>query len=241
MKLIPKFNLIALSMSFTFLLFSCTKDIGTSQLSNQENSAKQAVRNIVGSNGDIKLLSNKLDHKLKSLTLSQLQNIVRSQNYIRTYTINNVEFLDDKYLSKSNQDHVVNIKTLTEFEDDIEDGPKPAGYYHVQFYSGSPLNQDLGGFYTLHLYFNTDANGRVIGTPTISYTGWGLCSWQQVNFSNISFNSNTMVSTFTVSGINTYGIQVGGLTLGWSTIKNFLVTINLDELSSKLVTLVEQQ
>ena len=241
MKLNPKLNLIACSMSITFLLFSCTKDIGTSQLLNQENSAKQAVRNIVGSNGDIKLLSNKLDHNFKSLTLSQLQKIVSSQNYIRTYKINSVEFLVDKVLSKSYEGQVDNIKTLTEFEDDVEDGPKPAGYYHVQFYSGSPLNQDLGGFYILHLYFNTDANGRVIGTPTISYTGWGLFSWQQVNMSNISFNANSLVSSFTVSGINTYGIQVGGMTLGWSAIKNFLVTINLDELSSKLVTLVEQQ
>lgn len=241
MKLHSKLNLIVCSMSINFLLLSCTKDIGTNQLINKENSAKQAVRSIVGSKGDIKLLPNRVENDFKSLTLAQLQNIVSGQNRIRAYKISNVEFVVEKNLSKSYQDQNVKINSLTEFEEDVEGGPRPAGYYHVQFFAGSPLNQDLGGFYTLHLYFNTDANGRVIGTPTISYTGFGLFSWQQVNMSNIAFNTNSLISSFTVSGINTYGIQVGGMTLGWSAIKNFLVTINLDELSSKLVTLIEQQ
>jgi hypothetical protein len=236
MKMTSKLKLIAYFFTFTFLLFSCKKDMGVSDRLNEETSAKLTIRKIVGSKGDIKLLVNRSDIKSKVLNLSQLKNIVIDQSRIKTYQANKTEFILDKNFSKSYQGQIVEINSLTEFEDDIESGPRPAGYYHVQFFAGSPLNQDLGGFYTLHLYFNTDANGRVIGNPSISYTGFGLFSWQQVNISNISFNANTLVSR-----TNTYGIQVGGMTLGWSAMKDFLITINLDELSSKLVTLIEQQ
>jgi hypothetical protein len=241
MKMKPFFKLLVLCMPFTFVFISCTKDMGVSHTSNEEILAKQTIRNVVGSIGEIKPLTNRANLKTSIISLAQLRNIVIQQKNPKTYQTNDAELILDKYLSKSYKDQVVNFKSLTEYEDDEQDGPKPAGYYHVQFYAGSPLNQDLGGFYTLHLYFNTDASGRVIGNPTISYTGFGLFSWQQVNISNISFNTNSLVSTFTISGTNTYGIQVGGMTLGWSAMKDFLVIINLDELSSKLVTLIEQQ
>jgi hypothetical protein len=241
MKITSKLKLLSYCLTFTLLFLSCKKELLSSDRLSEETYATQAIRKIVGSKGEIKLITSKSDLTTKTLTLAQLQNILIEQNRNRSYQAYKSEFVLDKYLSKSYQDQTVIIKSLTEFEDDIETGPRPAGYYHVQFSASSPLNQDLGGFYTLHLYFNTDANGRVIGNPSISYTGVGLFSWQQVNISNISFNANSLISSFTISGTNTYGIQVGGMTLGWSAMKDFLVVINLNELSSKLVTLIEQQ
>lgn len=225
-------------ISLTFLLNACSKELNQNSTID-EISAKNAIREIVGSKGEITFLTNELSQKTSILSLSQLQEIAKELSVPKTYQANEAVLIIDTSLSKSYKSQLKKVKSMWLMEDD--EGPKPAGYYHVQFNANSPLNQNLGGLYTLHLYFNTDSDGRVIGSPSISYTGVGLASWQQVNISSISFNGGNYTSSFNISGINTYGVQFGSFTLGWSAMSNFLITINMDEFASKQVTIIEQR
>ena len=97
------------------------------------------------------------------------------------------------------------------------------------------------GKYILHLFFNTNASGQIVGTPTLFYTGIGLYSWQQMNMSNISFNSLNYSSNFTITGINTYGVQIDGFTFGWSSYANFNITISVDEFGRYEVVVIEKK
>ena len=96
------------------------------------------------------------------------------------------------------------------------------------------------GFYTMHLDFNTDKYGRVIGNPTVSFTGVGFFSWTYVNSSQINFNSANTTSTFTITGTNLFGIQLGGLTLGWTNRSNYYFSVNMDSDFEKEAVKVEQ-
>lgn len=225
-------------ISFTLLLNACSKELNQNSTID-EISAKNAIREIVGSKGEITFLSNELSQKTSILSLSQLHEIAKQLSVPNTYQANKAELLIDTSLSKSYKSQLKKVKSMWLMDDDA--GPKPAGYYHVQFLANSPINQYSGGLYVMHLYFSTDSYGRVIGSPSISYTGVGIASWQQVNISSISFNEGNYTSSFNISGINTYGVQFGSFTLGWSAMSNFLIKINMDEFASKQVTIIEQR
>ena len=93
----------------------------------------------------------------------------------------------------------------------------------------------------MHLDFNTDQFGRVIGTPTLSFTGIGFFYWTYVNSSSITFNPSTTTSTFTITGNNLFGIQLGGLTLGWTERSNYYFSVNMDSDYTKNAVRVEQK
>ena len=84
----------------------------------------------------------------------------------------------------------------------------------------------------MYLDFNTDASGKIIGTPSISFVGIGFYSWSQINASQITFNPSNTTSTFTITGINLLGIQIGGVTLGWPSRTNYYFTVDMDEKNS---------
>lgn len=214
---------------FILLFTSCTKEV---EISDREY-AIQTIKNTLGDKVENIFYSSESRENAPVIDVKDFPNFVKAISAKKRFVSNKIELVDN-YLIKSNS-----IKSLDE-NDDIVGGAKKEGYYHVQFDYSSPLNKDLGGFYTLHFYFNTDANGRVIGAPTISYTGFGIFSWQQVNISTISFNPISNTSQFTITGINTYGAQVGGMTIGWSSISNFQISVNMNEFSTKQVILTEQ-
>jgi hypothetical protein len=95
--------------------------------------------------------------------------------------------------------------------------------------------------YILHLFFNTNTSGQIVGTPTLFYTGIGFYIWQQMNMSSISFNPSNYSSNFIITGVNTYGVQIDGLTIGWSSYANFNITISMDELGRYEVVVIEKK
>lgn len=212
------------------LFTSCAKEVAISD----REYAIHTIKNTLGDKVENIFYSSEGGENAPIIDIKDFPNFVKSISAKKRYVSKKIELVDN-YLIKSSA-----IKSFDEYEDDVVGGAKLAGYYHVQFDPSSPLNKDLGGFYTLHLYFNIDANGRVIGSPTISYTGFGIFSWQQVNISTISFNPNSNTSQFTITGINTYGAQVGGMTIGWSSMANFQISVNMNEMSTKQVILIEQ-
>jgi hypothetical protein len=152
-------------------------------------------------------------------------------------------------LKKNENASVISVKktsSITAFDENEEDSPRPAGYYHasfpfyVSYYTSINNNIMPHGFYTMHLDFNTDQFGRVIGNPTLSFTGVGFFSWTFVNASQINFNSSNTTSTFTITGNNLFGIQLGGLTLGWSNRSNYYFTVNMDSDYKNNAVKVEQ-
>lgn len=218
-------------ITVSILLFtSCSKEVANSE----KDFAVQTVKNIFGEKAENIFYSSERGMNAPIIDVKDFPNFVKAISAKKRFVSNKIELVDNYSIKSSS------IKTFDEYEEDVIGGANPAGYYHVQFNSSSPLNRDLGGFYTLHLYFNTDINGRVIGSPSISYTGFGIFSWQQVNISSISFNPVTNTSQFTITGINTYGAQVGGMTIGWSSMTNFQISVNMNELSTKQVILTEQ-
>lgn len=238
MKTISIFKYFIYSIFLSLLLISCSKEVNQNFTMDEAN-AKSAIREIIGSKGEITLLINDVSQQKTILSLAQFNKIAKELTIPKTYQANEAVLLIDNSLDKSYKSQSRQLISFWQMDDDA--GPKPAGYYHVQFYPNSPLNQQLGGIYAMHLYFNTDLAGRVVGSPSISYTGIGLSSWQQVNISSISFNGGNYTSSFNISGINTYGVQFGSFTLGWSAMSNFKITINMDELASKQVTIIEQR
>lgn len=238
------FLLILLSTS----LISCTKDIFLTKSEIEEQNAINEVRKIVGNKGEvfiigkagstnIKSQSTTDTTKMKYLTLDQLKELVKRMSSKEKIigTIGSIPKSENTIKSNS-------IKSFDEYEDD----PRKAGYYHAEFpfYTGYYTNVNnaisFSGRYTMHLDFNTDMYGRVIGNPTISFTGIGLVTFSQVNTSNITFDPKTGNNYFTITGLSAFGFQVGGGTLGWSTRSNYLFTVNMDDANTKNAVYVEQ-
>lgn len=234
-------NLLSHYLLFSILLFlsSCQKDISK----NREINAISNIREIVGSHG--KFIS--IDEKnFKNSALLSIEEFKIAYKEFKK----SKSFIGEADLKRDTSELTKNIKiasstiTLDEFEDD---GPRPAGYYHaafpfyVSYYSSINNNVLPRGFYTMHLDFNTDAMGRIIGTPTISFTGIGFFYWTYVNASAITFNIANTTSTFAMTGNSLFGIQIGGLTLGWTERSTYYFTINMDTDFTKNAVRVEQK
>ncbi len=253
MKNLKLFQTTICLLSTILLMTSCTKQISTVNAEQETQNAINEIRKIIGSEGSIKVIENlALDgeniNSLRILSLNEFKNVYNELHYsklnykYKKFSSNNSKlFLDSNNASLLiKKDDYDNLDLFYPF---LEDSSRPgaAGYHHAQFSPFSNLNKDLGGYYTLHLYFNTDSYGRIIGNPTISYTGAGIYSWQQINMSTISFNPTLLTSNFTITGIGLYGIQVGGMTLGWSEIVNFRIRIDMNQSVDKQVSLQQNQ
>lgn len=229
-------------------IMSCTKDVRLTKSEIDEQNAINELRKIVGDKGDVFIIGRASSSNIKSqsitdttkikyLTLDQLRELVKRMSSKEKIigTIGSIHKSENTIKSNS-------IKSFDEYEDD----PRKAGYYHAEFpfYTGYYTNVNnaisFSGRYTMHLDFNTDMYGRVIGNPTISFTGIGLVTFSQVNTSNITFDPKTGNNYFTITGLSAFGFQVGGGTLGWSTRSNYLFTVNMDDANTKNAVYVEQ-
>lgn len=256
----------AIKILFAFyilILSSCSKQLPIALPDQSSKNIIQAIRDIVGGDGRIITLDTAI---FMDKNFNPNLNTISSKSYIKVLSIKEFKNLFQEFHQRtisftsngsSTSKHKFTYQSLlsnnqiksNDYDNidigypELEDSSRPgvAGYHHAQFFPSSNLNKDMGGFYTLHLYFNTDLNGRVIGNPSIFYSGVGFYSWQQMNNSTISFNSQTLISNFTITGIGVYGLQVGGVTLGWSDLVNFRIKIDMNESVDKQVSLEQNQ
>lgn len=225
--------------------------MSTGENVNTEMTALNEVKKIIGSNGQVEIIDstkikvNNLHYinkpPFKPLSLEEFKIVFN--NTRKKIQLTSEAVLINKNVNQSNAINASSIKAHDELE---EDGPRPAGYYHAVFpfymsyFTGLNSNAAGAGLYNMYLDFNTDASGRIIGTPTISFTGIGLFSFTQINMSAIKFNPASGANTFTITGINVLGVQFGGLTIGWSSRSNYIFNVNMDEANSKDAVHVEQ-
>lgn len=247
-----KINVRNISLLFLLMFtISCTKKESELTMQDKQTNAIKQLKEIVGEQGEIKIINpsesksifkideNSNQAKIKNLSLNEFKEVFKEiGTEIKYEAVRSTLVLD----SSINPTSKIKSNSIQTFDDDEEeDGPGKAGYHHAEFKSGSPLNVDKGGWYTLHLNYSTNANGQIVGNPTISFTGFGFYSWQQVNMSSISFNPSNYSSNFIITGVNTYGVQIGGITLGWSAYDKFDITINMDELARYEVIIIEKK
>ena len=247
-----KINLRNISLLFLLMFtFSCTKKESELTLQDKQAAAIKQLKEIVADKGEIKIFNpnesrtifsvneNSNQVNIKPLSLNEFKEVFKEIGTEKKYEAVRSTLVLDSSISPTFKIKSNAIKSLD--DDDTDGGPGTPGYHHAEFKSGSPLNGDKGGWYTLHLNYNTNASGQIVGNPTISFTGVGFYSWQQVNMSNISFNPSNYSSNFIITGVNTYGVQIGGITIGWSAYDKFDVTINMDELARYEVIIIEKK
>ena len=129
--------------------------------------------------------------------------------------------------------------------EDAEDGsgPRviPQGFYIRENY-GSWWQNNNGNssiMSTMSIVFNTDTYGRVVGSPSIIFSGISLFTWNQAYLSPISYNLANHTSTFTISGTAAFGISTGGTVLGWVSRQIYEVVVNTDYNSQWLVRITD--
>ncbi len=234
-----KISTFVLSICILIFLSSCKKESSTTKL----DDSMSKVRDIVGESGRFITLDEKNMNNVPVLSIDEFKLAYKEFNSPKKFTAI-AELKQNDNTSNASVKKTSSITTYDEYEDD---GPRPAGYYHasfpfyVSYYTSINNNIMPHGFYTMHLDFNTDQFGRVIGNPTLSFTGIGFFSWTYVNASQINFNSSNTTSTFTITGNNLFGIQLGGLTLGWSNRSNYFFTVNMDSNYEQDAVRVEQK
>jgi len=234
-----KISTFVLSICILIFLSSCKKESSTTKL----DDSMSKIRDIVGESGRFITLDEKNMNNVPVLSIDEFKLAYKEFNSPKKFTAI-AELKQNDNTSNASVKKTSSITTYDEYEDD---GPRPAGYYHasfpfyVSYYTSINNNIMPHGFYTMHLDFNTDQFGRVIGNPTLSFTGVGFFSWTYVNSSQINFNSSNTTSTFTITGSNMFGIQLGGLTLGWSNRSNYFFSVNMDSNYEQDAVRVEQK
>jgi hypothetical protein len=230
-------------LTFVLVLFvfiflpSCQKEIPEYK----EEIAMSKLKEVVGEKGEFIIL-NELNN-IPILSFDEFKDAYKEFKKSKVF-IGQADLKPNNTKTLNSLKSAFSTISLDEYEDD---GPRQAGYYHasfpfyVSYYSSINDNVLPKGFYTMHLDFNTDQFGRVIGTPTLSFTGIGFFYWTYVNSSSITFNPSTTTSTFTITGNNLFGIQLGGLTLGWTERSNYYFTVNMDSDYTKNAVRVEQK
>ena len=234
-----KISTFVLSICILMFSSSCKKESSTTKL----DDSMSKVRDIVGESGRFITLDEKNMNNVPVLSIDEFKLAYKEFNSPKKFTA-------IAELKQNENTSIVSVKktsSITAYDEYEYDGPRPAGYYHasfpfyVSYYTSINNNIMPHGFYTMHLDFNTDQFGRVIGNPTISFTGIGFFSWTYINASQINFNSLNTTSTFTITGNNLFGIQLGGLTLGWSNRSNYYFTVNMDSDYKQDAVKVEQK
>jgi hypothetical protein len=234
-----KISTFVLSICILMFSSSCQKESSTSTL----DDSMSKVRDIVGGSGNLIALNEKDINDIPLLSIDEFRMAYKEFNSPKKFT-------GIAELKQNENTSIVSVKktsSTTAYDEYEDDGPRPAGYYHasfpfyVSYYTSINNNIMPHGFYTMHLDFNTDQFGRVIGNPTISFTGIGFFSWTYVNASQINFNTSNTTSTFTITGNNLFGIQLGGLTLGWTNRSNYFFTVNMDSDYKQDAVKVEQK
>jgi len=241
-----------------FFLTSCTKQLTSAD---QDEINISQLKKIVGNQGLIlkelpassNIISNSIQglkkQAVKSLTLDEFsklyQNIKASRN--KGIELKFKEFKYQKDTTRNNEKIVETKSTIKSFDmyEDAEDGsgPRviPEGYYVRENY-GSWWQNNNGNssiLSTMSIVFNTDTYGRVVGSPSLIFSGITLFTWNQSYLSPISYNLANHTSTFIISGTATYGISMGGSVLGWVSRETYQVVINTDYNSQWLARITD--
>jgi hypothetical protein len=248
--------LLFINFLIFFFLTSCTKQLAS--LDQDEVNISQ-LKKIVGNEGLIlkaipassNIISNSIQginkQSSKTLTLDEFSKVYQNNKAGRNKKI---EFKEFKYQKDTagNYEKIVESKSaIKSFEiyEDAEDGSgprvRPQGYYVVNNYGS--LGQNNNGnseiMTTMSIVFNTDTYGRVVGSPSLIFSGLTLFSWNQSYLSPISYNLANNTSTFTISGTKTYGISMGGTVLGWVERVTYQIVINTDYNSQWLARITD--
>jgi len=239
-----------------FFLASCTKQLTSAD---QDEINISQLKKIVGTEGLIlkelpassNIISNSIqglkNQASKTLTLDEFSKLYQNIKAGRNKTMAFKEFKYQKDTTGNNEKIVESKSTVKSFDiyEDAEDGSGPRvikqGFYTVTNY-GSWWQNNNGNssiLSSMTLLFNTDTYGRVVGNPSIIFTGFTLFTWNQGYLSPISYNLANNTSTFIISGTATYGISMGGTVLGWVERVTYQVVINTDYNSQWLARITD--
>jgi len=216
-------KIISTSIVILAIFFSgCKKDVQELTLGQKEQNAINQIRNIVGNNGEISVIkninTNMQESALRLLTIEEFKlmyNMTDSVKYER--------------LPNDEKDYI-NNKAMY-----FDDMPSRPGIHIVKYY-GLPFSLFNGTYginnasspaTVLNFQYETDINGRIIGTPLIYYTGvLFFHNWNQLSVSQIQYNPTTHTSTFTIIGTNLYGLNIYGQNIGWNSSGGFTINVN---------------
>lgn len=229
-KLLFKYLSCFLLCTLSFLQ-SCNKET-SNEIQSEEQLSIESLKNIVGNQGSITVLKNEkygtkkflatsLDTAAKTLSLTEFEKVFTVLKDDTTKYASTIGLLETSMGIDSLTENSVKKKF------DLSNDPRPAGLYQARLRPMSNGNPSL--FSNMSLTFNTDASGRIIGSPTISFSGITLFNWQQTNMSNINFNPFTFANSFVITGIANFGISNGSINLSWTSSLNFEVEINMNE------------
>jgi len=237
-----KFNILApiIIVFFSVLLFGCEKENNTNEVIS-ESKAILAVKNIVGEKGTLTVLSSHSNSANKSMQINEdtikplsLKDFQSAFNSLSIDSNSVTAVLLESPIPSNNEIESNSIKPM----DEEDDGPKTPGLYRFTFLPKTGGNSSY--FSNMNLSYNSGANGEIIGTPSLYFSGLQLFNWQPAQTSVISFDMNTFTSTFAITGTTTFGIQLGGITIGWSSNITFYITIINDELNLTPVRIYSQ-
>jgi hypothetical protein len=248
--------LLFINFLIFFFLTSCAKQVANAD---QDEVNISQLKKIVGNEGLIlnaipassNIISNSIQginkQSSKTLTLDEFSKIYQNIKAGRNKKIEFKEFKYQKDTAGKYEKIVETKNTIKSFDmyEDAEDGSgprvRPQGYYVVNNYGS--LGQNNNGnseiMTTMSIVFNTDTYGRVVGSPSLIFSGLTLFSWNQSYLSPISYNLANNTSTFIISGTKTYGISMGGTVLGWVERVTYQIVINTDYNSQWLARITD--
>lgn len=242
-----------------FFLTSCAKQVTSAD---QDDTNISQLKKIVGNEGFIlkaipassNIISNSIQginkQSSKTLTLDEFSKVYQNIKAGRNKKIEFKEFKYQKDTAGNNEKIVESKSTIKSFDiyEDAEDGsgPRviPSGFYTITNYGSISQNNNGNSsiLSSMSLVFNTDTYGRVVGNPSIIFSGITLFTWNQSYLSPISYNLANHTSTFIISGTATYTISIGGnvgTSLGWVSRETYQVVINTDYNSQWLARITD--
>ena len=248
--------LLFINFLIFFFLTSCAKQVANAD---QDEVNISQLKKIVGNEGLIlkaipassNIISNSIQginkQSSKTLTLDEFSKIYQNIKAGRNKKIEFKEFKYQKDTAGNNEKIVESKSTIKSFDmyEDAEDGsgPRvlPEGFHWFTNYNSITQNNNGNSsiLSSMTLLFNTDTYGRVVGNPSLIFSGITLFTWNQVYLSPISYNLANHTSTFTISGTATFGISTGGTVLGWVSRETYQVVVNTDYNSQWLVRITD--
>lgn len=213
------------------ICLGCNKDVQQLTQYETEQNAIKEIRKIVGSSVSIEVY--------KDLTLTKNRDSQTISNYYTSDSILSFNLEEFKKFYQNLKDTIILVRfpineAIQLYKTNEFDGPRrpgKAGEHRQSFYTpymlqGSSPSSILP---TLNIIYNTDESGRVIGQPSIYFTGINIFPWtQHTTNPTFNFNPNTLTTTFIVTGTTLYGISFGGLNLGVSLGNSYKITVHMD-------------
>ncbi len=244
------------------VLSSCSKQIVPLSRENQIQQGISEIRKIIGDDGIIKVIdtnSNNLSNyqsesiigndNIRKLSIDEFKKVYKAfktkQVSFEVIKEGRVDSVIKNKEIKSNS-IIIGEDTYDEYDGDIGSGsigPKPAGLYHSIFHSeilqyyryGYIDGNNPTLFSNLNVEFKSDQFGMIVGSPSISFSGVRMFSWNQTSAYPVSSNQHNYTSSFYISGKAEFLLGIGNSVLGVGGNTTFKITINMDENSKQIV------